>query len=159
MCLSWYLIKSHCGSLPLHACTTNTDRHVGAIWGLNAWQRHSFHCRNVICSRLAACSLPPRKIFRELYIILFLESSINPRHLTPTEQKASRRKRSIICSRLQAMRNSSLIGQPLPATRAHEVRHPATPRTCPIWRPVSRSHIRKLQVLQSMCFCTATDAP
>jgi hypothetical protein len=28
---------------------------------------------------------------------------------------------------------------------------------CPVWRSIARSHIRKLQVLQSKCLCIATN--
>jgi hypothetical protein len=30
---------------------------------------------------------------------------------------------------------------------------------CPIWRSVASSHVRKLQILQFMCLCNATDTP
>jgi len=30
---------------------------------------------------------------------------------------------------------------------------------CPAWRSAARSHVRRLQVLQSKCFCLTTDAP
>jgi hypothetical protein len=30
---------------------------------------------------------------------------------------------------------------------------------CPVWRSTTRSHFRKLQVLQSKCFCNATNKP
>jgi hypothetical protein len=30
---------------------------------------------------------------------------------------------------------------------------------CPVWRAAARSHIKKLQVLQSKCFRVATNAP
>ena len=30
---------------------------------------------------------------------------------------------------------------------------------CPAWRSAARSHVRKLQVLQSKCLCLATGAP
>jgi 4-amino-4-deoxy-L-arabinose transferase-like glycosyltransferase len=30
---------------------------------------------------------------------------------------------------------------------------------CPTWRSAARSHVRRLQVLQSKCLCLATRAP
>jgi len=30
---------------------------------------------------------------------------------------------------------------------------------CPAWRSAARSHVRRLQVLQSKCLCLATGAP
>jgi hypothetical protein len=37
--------------------------------------------------------------------------------------------------------------------------HPMMDYACPVWRFAVRSHIRKLQLLQSKCLRTATAAP
>jgi hypothetical protein len=37
--------------------------------------------------------------------------------------------------------------------------YPVMHYACPIWRSAARSHFRKLQVVQSKCFRTATNAP
>jgi len=37
--------------------------------------------------------------------------------------------------------------------------HPVMGYTCPIWRSAASTYSRKLQVLQSKCFCIATNAP
>jgi len=36
---------------------------------------------------------------------------------------------------------------------------PTMDYACPVWRPDARSHIKKLQMLQSKCIRTATNAP
>jgi hypothetical protein len=36
---------------------------------------------------------------------------------------------------------------------------PMMDHVCPVWRPAARSHIKKLQVLQSKCLRIATSAP
>jgi hypothetical protein len=36
---------------------------------------------------------------------------------------------------------------------------PVMDYACPVWRSAVRSHVRKLQVLQSKCLCIATNAP
>jgi hypothetical protein len=37
--------------------------------------------------------------------------------------------------------------------------HPVVDYACPAWRSAARTHVRKLQVLQSKCLRLATDAP
>jgi len=37
--------------------------------------------------------------------------------------------------------------------------HPMMDYTCPAWRSAARSHVRRLQVLQSKCLHLATGAP
>jgi hypothetical protein len=37
--------------------------------------------------------------------------------------------------------------------------HPMRDYACPVWRSAARSHVRKLQVLQSTCLRIATNAP
>jgi hypothetical protein len=37
--------------------------------------------------------------------------------------------------------------------------HPMMDYACPAWRSAARTHIRRLQVLQSKCLCLTTGAP
>jgi hypothetical protein len=40
-----------------------------------------------------------------------------------------------------------------------QLTRPVMDYACPAWRSAPRTHIRRLQVLQSKCLCLATDAP
>jgi hypothetical protein len=76
-------------------------------------------------------------------------------HIDQVRKKASRRL-GVLGSLLNrrsglSIRNGILLYR--------QLIRPMMDSACPIWRSAARSHIRKLQVLQSKCLCIATGAP